>query len=164
MTVVATFGEWMQERRRSLGVRYRKDFVDRTRVAATIVWELETGKGKPFHERRDVIKQAVARELRVSVAALDAYSRGEIDNPMGTGGEYEPQEGPLTLPADLSASIRMYANREGIDPIDFVARAIRRTLKVQDPPGNPAPSPAPQLHGVPAGQASKAKHSRSARE
>lgn len=130
MVDVATFGEWMLERRRVLGIRHRKDFADRAGVADTLLWELETGKGKPFHQRRDVIRRAVASTLLVPIDALDAFSRGERGAPTD-------DDTPIVLNAELSRRIREFSSRENRDPLDWLSAAVTRA----EPP-KPGETPA----------------------
>lgn len=117
MIDVATFGEWLLEKRRTLGIRHRKDFADRAGIADTLVWEIETGKGKPFHERRDVIRRAVARTLGVPLDALDAFSRGERGAPTA-------DDAPLVLSVDLSRKIRTISAQAGRDPLEWLAEIV----------------------------------------
>lgn len=148
MVDVATFGEWLLERRRGLGIRHRKDFADRAGIADTLVWEIETGKGKPFHERRDVIRRAVARTLGVPLDALDAFSRGERAAPTD-------DDTPLVLSVELSRKIREFSSRENRDPLDWLAAAVTRA-EPPKPGETPAFHPAVRTVGKGSGRVSDA--------
>lgn len=74
-------GVWILNRRKSIKFKTRKQFADASGVAATVLWELEHGKGLPFHERTTSTRRAIAATLDVDVDALDLFSRGVTGPP-----------------------------------------------------------------------------------
>lgn len=99
MLVVSTFGEKLIGMREAKGFNERRSFSRAYEVSESTLWQIESGRGKPFHLRNDKTRKRIANGVGRDVVELDRESR---EDSTSSGDKPDSGEGPVSDPPNHS--------------------------------------------------------------